>query len=125
MDIALSKYGQYVASISPSTDEIRSYSRSSGTPLWTKDLGEPLYSVAISAKRDCVVVCSTDRIYFWKNARSLTLNPSPTWNSVWIGVIYMGCLDISDGGNYVVACGTGQCVFYWAGVHTHTHKKIT
>jgi hypothetical protein len=115
-DIALSKDGQYVASISfPFGPQIRFYSRSSGTPLWTRAFQEGLYSVAISAYGDCVVIGSESRIYFWKNARSLTGTPDPTWESVPLGPIERRCLDISDDGDYVVACGTGQDVFYWAG----------
>jgi len=55
-DIALSRDGQYVALVRPLADsgELRFYSRSSGTPLWTWSSEETLYSVAISEDGDCV-----------------------------------------------------------------------
>lgn len=114
-DIALSKDGQYVASVAwVSGFEVRFYSKSSGTPIWTKDLAvSPVLSVAISADGDGVVVGGGGRIYYWKNAKSLTGNPNPTWSSQNLGPIERRCLDISDDGNYVVACGTGDSVFYW------------
>jgi len=128
-DIALSKDGRYVAVVgfvpSPSPhQELRFYGRSSGTPLWTySQYGFIIFgSVAISADGDCVAIGTTYQggdVRFWRNAKSR--NPSipsdtdPTWTSVNLGgPIYKRCLDISDDGNYVVACGTGQFVFYWA-----------
>jgi len=133
-DIALSRNGQYV--VVASGNQVRYYGASSGTPLWisTTPSGDVI-SVAISADGDCVVagtsgnspsprgvVAGTSGAYvpvgdvvFWKNARTLTGNPAPTWSSVDLGgQINRRCLDISDDGNYVVACGTGEWVFYWA-----------
>jgi WD40 repeat protein len=121
-DIALSKDGNYVAVAS--YQEVRFYGRSSGTPLWTKQLGTGAFvvlSIAISADGDCVAA-GTDqlgvggKVYFWKNAKTRTsASADPTWNSAVLGgPIYRRCLDISDDGNYVVACGTGVNVFYWA-----------
>jgi len=121
-DIALSKDGNYVAIAS--VQEVRFYVRGSGTPLWTKQLGTGAFavlSIAISADGDCVAA-GTDqlgvggKVYFWKNARTRTsATADPTWNSAVLGgPIHRGCLDISDDGNYVVACGTGRWVFYWA-----------
>jgi len=85
-------------------------------------------SVAISADGDCVaigtVLSGGEDVRFWKNAKSR--NPSipgdtnPTWTSVDLGgSIYKRCLDISDDGNYVVACG-GLFVFYWADAKSDT-----
>jgi WD40 repeat protein len=123
LDIALSKDGNYVAVVSPGlTSEIRFYSRNSGTPIWvsTAPSGTDVRSVSISADGDCVVVGSKlsiggGNVALWKNARSLTGNPTPTWVSVNVGgQINPRCLDISDDGNFVVACGSGSAVFYWA-----------
>jgi WD40 repeat protein len=120
-DIALSKDGNYVAVASG--QEVRYYGRESGTPLWTKQLGIDAFavlSIAISADGDCVAAGTSHpvggEVYFWKNARTRTAsNADPTWNTVNLGGgIEYRCLDISDDGNYVVACGTGQWVFYWA-----------
>jgi len=115
-DIALSRDGQYVALVRPLADsgELRFYSRSSGTPLWTWSSEETLYSVAISEDGDCVAAGGEQHIYFWKNAKILTGNPDPTWSSIWLGRIDRKALDISNDGNYVAACGTGVNVFYWA-----------
>jgi hypothetical protein len=120
-DIALSKDGNYVAIAS--VDEVRFYGRGSGTPLWTSTIAGGFYqSVAISANGDCVVAGTQlfsggdGYVAFWKDARSRTsTDETPTWRSEDLGGgIRRRCLDISDDGNYVVACGTGQWVFYWA-----------
>jgi len=118
-DIALSKDGNYVAVASG--NQLRFYGRSSSTPIWTFTAPSgTVESVAISANGDCVVAgeyvsSGSGGIAFWKNARSQTGTPSPTWSSVDLkGGIFRGCLDISDDGNNVVACGTGRWVFYWA-----------
>jgi hypothetical protein len=123
-DVALSKDGNYVAVASG--NQLRFYGRSSGTPLWESTTPSgTVESVAISADGDCVVagtqLPSGGDIAFWKNARSLTGNPTPTWSSVDLtGPVLRRCLDISDDGNYVVACGTGQWVFYWANAKTRS-----
>ena len=119
LDIALSKDGQYVAIaaqvLSPSPHgEVRFYSRSSGTPIWTYSAGEGFLSVAISADGDCVAAGNGSHVCFWKNARSLPGAPDPTWSSIWLGPIEYRSLDISDDGNYLVASGTGDSVYYWA-----------
>jgi hypothetical protein len=117
-DIALSKDGNYVAVASG--NQLRFYGRSSSTPIWTATAPSgTVESVAISANGDCVVaggqLPSGGDIAFWNNARSLTGTPSPTWSSVNLnGPISRRCLDISDDGNYVAACGTDTNVFYWA-----------
>jgi hypothetical protein len=120
-DIALSKDGNYVAVATG--QEVRYYGRDSGTPLWIKQLSTgpfAVLSVAISADGDCVAAGTSHsgggEIYFWKNARTRAASTAdPTWNSANLGgPIFHRCLDISDDGNYVVACGTGMWVFYWA-----------
>jgi hypothetical protein len=116
-DVKLSKDGNYVAVAS--NNQLRFYDKSGGTPLWTYLLSSgKIYSVAISADGDCVVagteLLDGGKILFWKNARTLTGTPDPTWMSVNLyGGVYRRCLDISDDGNYIVACGTGRWVFYW------------
>lgn len=126
-DVALSKDGNYVAVASG--QEVRYYGRDSGIPLWTKQLGSGPFgviSVAISADGDCVAAGTSfpggGEVYFWKNSRTRTASTAdPTWNSVNLGGgIEYRCLDISDNGNYVVACGTGQWVFYWANAKGRT-----
>ncbi|MGB6680621.1 MAG: WD40 repeat domain-containing protein [Candidatus Bathyarchaeia archaeon] len=126
-DLALSKDGNYV--VVASGQEVRYYGRESGTPLWIKQLGSGPFgvnSVAISADGDCVAAGTSHigggEVYFWKNARTRTTSTAdPTWNSVNLGGgIEYRCLDISDDGNYVVACGTGQWVFYWANAKGRT-----
>ncbi len=120
-DIKISKDGEYVAAAAwapnPTYDgEVRYYSRNGdGEPIWETPFNEDTISIAISADGDCVAVGTDQRIiHFWKNARSLTGNPAPTWTSTNLGPIQKRCLDISDDGNYVTACGTGESVFYWA-----------
>ncbi|OGD53156.1 hypothetical protein A3K80_04465 [Candidatus Bathyarchaeota archaeon RBG_13_38_9] len=64
-------------------------------------------SVAISADGDCVVAGGGDGyVVFWKDAKSRTsTSEPPTWRSEDLGgPIIRRCLDISDDGNYVVAC---------------------
>ncbi len=126
-DIAISKDGQYVAAVESFGQKgVRYYSRDGdGTPIWTYTLAENTYSVAISADGDCVVVGTSARINFWKNARSLTGTPAPTWSSTILGSIDKRCLDISDDGNYVAACGTGDSVFYWANAKTRSSNSET
>ncbi|MFC1505560.1 WD40 repeat domain-containing protein [Thermoproteota archaeon] len=128
-DIALSKDGNYVAIASG--NEVRYYGKESGTPLWTKQLGSGPFgviSVAISADGDCVVAGTRSfggdngYVAFWKDAKSRTSSSeTPTWRSEDLGGgIFRRSLDISDDGNYVVACGTGQWVFYWANAKGRT-----
>jgi len=125
-DIALSKDGNYVAIAS--VNEVRFYSKASGTPLWTSTIPSGFYlSVAISADGDCVVAGTSsfsggDGVAFWKDAKTRTSTSEiPTWRSEDLGGgIFRRCLDISDDGNYVVACGTGRWVFYWANAKGRT-----
>jgi len=126
-DIALSKDGQYVASVgsAPFSGELRFYGRSSGTPIWTYTVDDSFGSVAISADGDCVAAGNGSLVFFWKNARSLSgIDPSPTWTSVWLGVIEKRCLDISDDGNYLVAGGTGDQVYYWANAKSKSGSSV-
>jgi len=124
-DIAISKDGQYVAAATIA-QRVHFYSRSGdGTPLWTSTLSEDTLSIAISADGDCVAVGTSTGVHFWKNARSLTLNPTPDWRSKSIGQIDRRCLDISDDGNYVVACGSGEEVFYWANAKSNSGSDIS
>ena len=126
-DIALSKDGNYVAVASG--NEVRFYGKESGTPLWTSTIaGSGYMSVAISADGDCVVAGTRSfgggngYVAFWKDAKSRTSSSeTPTWRSEDLGGgIFRRCLDISDDGNYVVACGTGLWVFYWANAKGRT-----
>lgn len=130
-DIVLSKDGQYVAlvyPVYPTGGEIRFYRRDAGNPptaLWTCQVAEGLYSVAISANGDSVVAGGDQHVYFWKNARSRTSSTAdPTWVSVDLGYISRRCLDISDDGNYLVACGTGDSVFYWANAKSKSGSDV-
>ena len=117
-DISLSKDGNYVAIASG--NQLSFYGRTSGTPLWTHTLSSGNFrSVAISADGDCIVAGISlpdgGKVLFWKNSRTLTGNPASSWMSENLGGgVYRRCLDISEDGNYVVACGTGRWVFYWA-----------
>ena len=127
-DITISKDGQYVAAVESGSPKVHFYSQSSdGTPIWTSTLSEDTLSVAISADGDCVVAGTTSKIYFWKNARSLSGTPAPTWSSINLGRIDKRCLDISDEGDYVAACGSGESVFYWANAKTRssTSEAVT
>ncbi|MFC1507361.1 WD40 repeat domain-containing protein [Thermoproteota archaeon] len=127
-DITISKDGQYVAAAESGAPTVRFYSQSGdGTPIWTRTISEDTLSVAISADGDCVVVGGELQIHFWKNARSLTGNPPPTWTSTNLGRIEKRGLDISDDGNYVAACGSGESVFYWANAKTRssTSEPVT
>ena len=125
-DIALSKDGNYV--VIASNNEVRFYSKTSGTPLWTSTIADGIYaSVAISADGDCVVAGThffggDGDVSFWNNARSrTTTSETPTWKSEDLGGgIYRRCLDISDDGDCVVACGTGLWVFYWGNAKGRT-----
>ena len=127
LDIALSKDGQYVviAAYDPVevSSQVQFYGRSSKIPIWTwSPTAGNIHSVAISADGDCVVAGTTrlgpnGEVYFWKNARTLTGTPDPSWSSESLGFVYRRCLDISDDGDHVVAAGfTGSSadVFYWA-----------
>jgi hypothetical protein len=120
-DIVVSEDGQYVAAATASL--VKFYSRSSGTALWQwSSDAETFFSVAISADGNHVAAGgSAGRVYFWKNARTLTGNPTPTWTSVDLGgLIEHRGLDISGDGNYVTACGSGEYVFYWANAKTRS-----
>ena len=126
LDIAVSKDGQYVASVADpiKISEVCFYGRNSGTPLWTYSGGGTWYSVAISADGDCVVAGNGSLVAFWKGAASLTGSPVPLWTSVYVGSIDRRCLGISDDGNYVVACGTGEGVYYWAGAKAKSGSNV-
>jgi hypothetical protein len=120
-DIKLSKDGQYVAVAETGAARVSYYSRDGdGTPLWRFTVPEQTYSVAISADGDCVVVGTDFGVHFWKNAKSLTGFPTPDWSSNIGNSIRKRCLDISDDGNYVVACGSGEAVYYWANAKTRS-----
>ncbi len=132
VDIAVSEDGRYVVVGSDSLDggQVRFYDRTSANPkipIWS--VPNPLnptvlvYSVAISADGDSVAAgySSSDGgparygVAYWKNARTLTNPDPPTWVSKNLGgPIEKRALDMSDDGNYVVACGTGTSVYYWA-----------
>ncbi len=120
-DIAISKDGQYVAVAENSAERVSYYSRDGdGTPLWRYTVAENTYSIAISADGDCVVVGTSIGVHFWKNAKSLTGFPAPDWSGGVGNSIDKRCLDISDDGNYVVACGSGEAVYYWANAKTRS-----
>mgnify|MGYP001046029957 CR=1 FL=1 len=129
-DIALSKSGGYVAVASPAG--LQFYDRASAdpkTPMWTYSAGGAFFSVAISADGDCVAAgngtLGRGFVFFWKNARSLTGTPDPTWISgnLWGRIAYRA-LAISDDGNYLVACGTGPGVYYWADTKTKSGNDV-
>ena len=128
-DVTLSKDGNYVAVASG--NQLRFYGKGSSTPIWTSTAPSgTVESVAISANGDCVFVGTIlpggGDVAFWNNARSLTGTPSPTWSSVNLnGPVSRRCLDISDDGNYVTACGTGQYVFYWANARMRSTSAET
>jgi len=135
-DIALSKDGQYVAAVGPVEvvgAELRFYGRSSETPIWTYSLYTTIsfFSVAISADGDCVAIGTEHPlggdVRFWTNAKSRTPgNTDPSWTSIFLGgPIDRRCLDISDDGNYVVACGTGESVFYWRDAKSKSGSGIS
>jgi WD40 repeat protein len=121
-DIVVSKDGQYVATVDGPERTLRFYSRTAETPknpLWTWGiLTEDLLSVAISANGDYLAAGSSQRVYYWANARTRTLDTDPTWVSDDLdGPIMRRCLDISDDGNYVAAATGGIVVltlYYWA-----------
>ena len=120
-DIAVSRYGQYAASVG--VNELSFYDRTHR--LWSSSTGsENLYSVAISADGNSVVAGGALHVFFWKNAISGSLDTPRTWASAILGVIDKRCLDISDDGNYVVAGGTGPTVFYWAGAKGKSGSDI-
>lgn len=121
-DIAVSRYGQYAASVG--VNEFRFYDRTHQMWFWQAPGLETLYSVAISADGDSVVAGGALHVFFWKNAISRSLDTSQTWTSAILGVIDKRCLDISDDGNYVVAGGTGPTVFYWAGAKGKSGSDI-
>jgi WD40 repeat protein len=133
VDIAVSKDGRYVVVGSDSPIEggqVRFYDRTSANPkvpIWSVpnplDPTVHVYSVAISADGDSVAAGVSGSsggptgygVAYWKNARTLTNPNPPTWTSGNLGgPIGSRALDMSDDGNYVVACGTGSSVYYWA-----------
>ena len=134
VDIAVSEDGRYVVVGSDSPIEggqVRFYDRTSAnpkTPIWS--VPNPLdptfhvYSVAISADGDSVAAGYSEDgpitaygVAYWKNAKSVIYSlDQTTWESVNLhGPIEKRALDMSDDGDYVVACGTGLNFFYWAG----------
>jgi len=114
-EIAVSKYGQYAASVGES--EFRFYDRTH--QMWFWQASELLYSVAISADGNSVVAGGNLHVFFWRNAISRSLDTAPTWTSVTVGSVDKRCLDISDNGDYVLAgsqgYGSSPTVLYWAG----------
>jgi len=142
VDIAVSQDGRYVvvASDSPNGGQIRFYDRTNAnpkTPIWM--MPNPLnptihaYSVAISADGDSVAAGYSSQkngvtgygVAYWKNARTLTNPNPPTWVGWDLGgPIRSRALDMSNDGDYVVACGTGVNVFYWAGAKTKSGSAV-
>jgi hypothetical protein len=124
-DIAISKDGQYViAAESTCGGCLRFYSSTGdGNPIWTTSFADVVFSVAISADGDCIAAGTSQYVRFWKNARSLTGTPDPTWTSQSLGQIERRCLDISDNGNYIAACGSGESVYYWANAKTRSSSS--
>jgi len=133
VDIKLSRDGNYVVVASFQIGDgfggqVRFYSRSSGTPLWTWSSGT-FFSVAISEHGDYVaasgLVDGTRVVVYWKNARAPTVTPRPpdwTSNNLF-GVIERRNLALSDDGNFMVACGTGSNVYYWAGMNGRSDSE--
>ena len=133
VDIKLSRDGNYVVVASFQIGDgfggqVRFYSRSSGTPLWTWSSGT-FFSVAISEHGDYVaasgLVDGTPVVVYWKNARAPTVTPRPpdwTSNNLF-GVIERRNLALSDDGNFMVACGTGSNVYYWAGMNGRSDSE--
>jgi hypothetical protein len=133
VDIKLSRDGNYVVVASFQIGDgfggqVRFYRRSSGTPLWTWSSGT-FFSVAISEHGDYVaasgLVDGTPVVVYWKNARAPTVTPRPpdwTSNNLF-GVIERRNLALSDDGNFMVACGTGSNVYYWAGMNGRSDSE--
>lgn len=122
-DLVVSKNGQYAA-VATSND-LRFYGRGSGTPLWSWGTAESIQSVAISADGSCVVVGGFWHVFFWRDASTRTSSTSdPTWSSTSLGPIERRDLDISDDGNYVVAGGTGDHVYYWTNAKSQSGAGI-
>ena len=137
VEIAVSKDGQYIAAaakvwVGYTVGQLRFYSRTSATPLWTwtaLDEEEKLFSVALSADGDYVVAGGEAHVFFWKNARSLRGIQEPTWTGLDVVVLSeeRRCLDISDDGNYVVFCGPREdygIIYYWADARTKTETMV-
>lgn len=56
------------------------------------------------------------RLFFWKNAKTLSGTPQPDWRSKWLAGIVEDeteALAVSSDGNQVVVVGTGEDVYYW------------
>jgi WD40 repeat protein len=130
-DLALSKDGNYV--VIASGNAVRYYHRSSGTPLWTRQLGGGPFgipSVAISADGDCVAAGTTHpssgEVFFWKDAQTRTTSTAdPTWIGVNLGGrVDFRSLDISDDGNFIAASADGK-VFYWANSKSKSGSGVT
>jgi hypothetical protein len=123
-DIAVSRYGQYAASVG--VNELSFYDRTHR--LWSWSSSENLYSVAISADGNSVVAGGASHVFFWKNAISRSSDTSFTWESVPYGTIYKRCLDISADGGYVLAgsqgYGSEPTVLYWAGASSKSGVNV-
>ena len=130
-EIAVSRSGQYAASVGAS--ELRFYDRTHLLWSWQDPDFPPekLYSVAISADGNYVVAGGQNHVFFWKNAISRSFpDTSPTWTSAQYGQIYRRCLDISDNGKYVLAGSGGgltpprPTVLYWAGADSESGSDV-
>jgi hypothetical protein len=124
-DIAVSRYGQYAASVG--VNEFRFYDRTHRLWAWSTE-SENLYSVAISADGNSVVAGGASHVFFWKNAISRSSDTSPTWVSKAYGRINERCLDISADGGYVLAgsqgYGSEPTVLYWAGASSKSGVDV-
>jgi len=122
-DIAVSRYGQYAASVG--VKEFSFYDRTHR--LWSWSSSENLYSVAISADGNSVVAGGASHVFFWKNAISRS-DTSTTWESKAYGRINERCLDISADGGYVLAgsqgAGSYPTVLYWAGASSKSGVDV-
>ena len=87
---------------------------------WPADSSVNVTSIDMTGDGDVIVAAIYNssepsyRIVFWKNAGSLSGTPDPDWISSNIGsIIGPEALAVSDNGNYVVAVGTGNGMYFW------------
>ncbi|MFW9879900.1 MAG: WD40 repeat domain-containing protein, partial [Candidatus Thorarchaeota archaeon] len=101
--IAISNDGNYIiCETSASFDgDIHLFHKSSSTPLWSKDLGDSIYDVDISADGSYIVACGGDgNLYLFHRDSS-----TPIWNLTVGEYDFLACA-ISDDGYWIAA---GHC----------------
>lgn len=121
----ISNDGNYVAACGTGDSvfywaNTKTRSSTSEPVTWSRTFGAfNVECIDLSSDGDYVTAGVQTDVAYWKNARSLTSNPAPSWYSTSPGDNIID-IAISDDGNYIAAAGTAgpSPLYYWANAKT-------